>query len=197
MGAVTQEITGSTRVKAVKLSDGRGIPADLMVMAAGIRPNIELARKAGLHCEEEVVVSDSLQTFGTRIYAVGERTQHRGQTYDLVVSSFEQTKVAANHLGQIGNASYKGSVISAKLEVNGIDLFSAGGYVDNETAQDIVVQDSTCDIYKKLVIKDNRIQDAVLYGNTLDSSWYLQLMRDGTSITDMHDQILFGQGLPG
>jgi nitrite reductase (NADH) large subunit len=194
LGAVTQSIVGSTRVSGVKLSDGREIAADMVVMSAGIRPNIALAQAAGLHCEAGIVVNDTMQTFDPRIYAVGECTQHRGQCYGLVAPLFEQAKVAANHLGQIGSSRYEGSIISTQLKVSGIGLFSAGDYLGGEDTQEILVQDASRGIYKKLVVKDNRIQGALLYGDTLDASWYFQLMRDGTNIADMHDQLLFGQG---
>ncbi len=194
LGAITQSIVGSTRVSAVKLNDGREIPADMVVMAVGVRPNTALGQKAGLHCEAGIVVNDTMQTFDPRIYAVGECTQHRGKNYGLVAPLFEQAKVAANHLGQIGSSRYQGSLTSTQLKVNGIGLFSAGDYLGGDDTKEILVQDSSRGIYKKLVVKDDRIQGALLYGDTLDASWYFQLMRDGTNISDMHDQLLFGQG---
>ncbi len=193
MEAQTEAILGEERVRAVRLKDGTEIPADLVVMAVGIRPNIELARAAGLYCERGVLVSDTLQTFDPRIYAVGECVQHRGRTYGLVAPLFDMAKVCANHLARLGYARYEGTVTSTKLKVTGIDLFSAGDFHGDEDSEEIVLRDASQGIYKKLVLKDDRIQGAVLYGDTVDGSWYFQLMRDGTNIADIRDQLLFGQ----
>ncbi len=193
MASCTKAILGSERVTAVQLSDDREIPADLVVMATGIRPNIELAKNAGLHCEQGIVVNDSLQTFDPRVYAVGECVQHRGQSYGLVAPLFDQAKVAANHLARFGSMRYTGSITSTKLKVSGIDLFSAGDFSDDENSEEIVLQDTTRGVYKKISISDNRIKGAVMYGDTLDGSWYFQMMRDGTEVSDMRDQLLFGQ----
>ena len=193
MEAQTEAILGEDRVRAVRFKDGTEIPADIVVMAVGIRPNIELARSAGLYCERGVVVNDTLQTYDPRIYAVGECVQHRGQTYGLVAPLFEMAKVCANHLAQLGYARYEGTVTSTKLKVTGIDLFSAGDFHGDEDCEEIVLKDANQGIYKKLVLKDDRIQGAVLYGDTVDGSWYFQLMREGTSVADIRDHLLFGQ----
>lgn len=128
MEAQTAEILGEERVTGVRFADGSETKADLVVMAAGIRPNTDLARQAGVHCERGVVVNDTMQTFDPRIYGVGECVEHRGTCYGLVAPLFEQAKVAANHLAQLGYGRYEGSVTSTKLKVTGIDLFSAGEY---------------------------------------------------------------------
>ncbi len=193
MQAQTQEITGDTRVRGVKFADGCEIEADLVVMAAGIRPNMELAKEAGIHCERGIVVSDTMQTFDPRIYAVGECVQHRGICYGLVAPLFDQAKVAANHLATMGIARYEGSLTSTKLKVTGIDLFSAGEFNQDEADETLVLQDPGAGIYKKLVLRDNRIKGAVMYGDTLDGTWYFQLMREGTDISAFRRSILFGQ----
>lgn len=193
MKAQTEAILGDERVTAVRFRDGREIPADLVVMAVGIRPNIELAKASGLHCERGIVVNDTMQTFDPRIWAVGECVQHRGECYGLVAPLFEQARVAANHLAHHGTAYYEGSVTSTKLKVTGIDLFSAGRFTEAEGDETLVVQDSAAGVYKKLVVRDNKIEGAVLYGDTLDGSWYFQLMREGTSIADFRKSVLFGQ----
>lgn len=193
MQAQTAAILGDERVRGVRFSDGREIEADLVVMAVGIRPNIELAKSAGLHCERGVVVNDTMQTFDPRIYAVGECIQHRGNTFGLVAPLFEQAKVCANHLADYGIARYVGSLISTKLKVTGIDLFSAGNFQGGDGCEDIVFQDPGQGVYKKLVIRENRIQGAVMYGDTVDGAWYFQLMREGTDISDMREGLLFGQ----
>lgn len=193
IGAQTDAILGAERVEAVRFADGSEVAADLVVMAVGIRPNTGLAAAAGLHCERGVVVGDTLQSYDPSIYAVGECVQHRGATYGLVAPLFEQARVCANQLARLGHASYQGSVTSTKLKVTGIDLFSAGDFSAAEGAEEIVFQDAGNGIYKKIVLDGARIKGAVLYGDTVDSSWYFQLLRDGTDITALRDHLLFGQ----
>ncbi len=193
MQAQTDAIVGDDHVAGVRFKDGSEIPADLVVMAVGIRPNFALAKQAGLHCERGIVVNDTMQTYDPRIYAVGECVQHRGIAYGLVAPLFEQGKVCANHLAHLGYARYEGSVTSTKLKVTGIDLFSAGDFNGDATSEDIIYKDPGAGIYKKLVIKDNRIKGAVLYGDTIDGSWYFDLMRNETDISDIREDLLFGQ----
>jgi nitrite reductase (NADH) large subunit len=193
MEAATGEIIGNGRVQGVRFKDGSEVEADLVVMGVGIVPNTELAKSAGLHCERGIVVNDVMQTFDPAIYAVGECAQHRGIAYGLVAPLFEQGKVAANQLANLGYAHYQGSVTSTKLKVTGIDLFSAGDFNESEGDEVMVLQDPASGTYKKLVINDNRIKGAVLYGDTIDGTWYFQLMREATSIADFRKTILFGQ----
>ena len=193
MATQTDAILGEERVKGVRFKGGLEIAADLVVMAAGIRPNIELAKKIGLHCERGIVVNDTLQTFDPKIYAVGECVQHRGATYGLVAPLFEQAKVCANHLAHYGIGRYEGSVTSTKLKVTGVDLFSAGDFIGDETTEELVMKDAARGVYKKIVLKDNRIHGAVMYGDTVDGAWYFQLLRDGTDISDFRDSLMFGQ----
>jgi len=191
----------SGRVCAIKLKpalsnvegDGETLPADLVVMAVGIRPSTELAEAAGLHCNRGVVVNDTLQTYDPRIYAVGECVSHRGIAYGLVAPLFEQAKVCANHLAQFGISRYTGSVTSTKLKVTGIDLFSAGDFIGGEGAEEIVLSDPAGGVYKKLVIKDDKIVGGVLYGDTTDGSWYFQLLRNGQNIRELRNHLMFGQ----
>jgi len=189
----TEAILGDDKVSGLRFKDGEEIQADLLVMAAGIRPNIALAQSAGIHCERGIVVSDTMQTYDPKIYSVGECVQHRGQTYGLVAPLFEQAKVAANHLARYGRMRYEGSSVSAKLKVTGIDLFSAGDFNPGPGDEELLLQDSARGVYKKLVLRDNKLRGAVLYGETMDGPWYFQLMRDGTDITEMREHILFGQ----
>ncbi len=193
LGAQTQEILGKKRVQGVRFKDGSEISADLVVMAVGIRPNIDLAKQAGLYCERGVVVNDTMQTYDPSIYAIGECVQHRGQTYGLVAPLFEQAKVCANHLAQVGFRRYEGSITSTKLKVTGVDVFSAGDFSGGNGTEAIVLQDPTRGIYKKLMVKDNRIQGAVMIGDTGDGAWYFQLMREGTNIADIRNRVLFGK----
>nr|WP_269530793.1 nitrite reductase large subunit NirB [Chitinimonas sp. BJYL2] len=183
----------SGRVAAVRFKDGETVPADLVVMAAGIRPNTELAESAGIHVNRGIVVNDHMQTFDPRIYSVGECANHRGIAYGLVAPLFEQAKVCANHLAQFGIGQYKGSVLSTKLKVTGIDLFSAGEFMGGEGTEDIVLSDPAGGVYKKLVIKDDKLVGACLYGDTADGAWYFKLLREGRPIGDLRDHIMFGE----
>jgi nitrite reductase (NADH) large subunit len=193
MEAQTAAILGDDRVSGVRFADGTELEADMVVMAVGIRPNVALAQQAGIHCERGIVVNDTLQTYDPAIYAVGECAQHRGECYGLVAPLFEQAKVCANHLAHLGYSRYEGSVTSTKLKVTGIDLFSAGNFTGGEGTEEIVFQDPGAGVYKKLVIRDERIDGAVLYGDTIDGAWYFQLMREGTGIGDIRENLLFGQ----
>jgi nitrite reductase (NADH) large subunit len=181
------------RVMAIRFKDGRELPADLLVMAVGIRPNTTLAESMGLHCNRGIVVNDTLQTTtDPRIYAVGECAAHRGIAYGLVAPLFEQGKVCATHLAQFGIGRYSGSTTSTKLKVTGIDLFSAGNFTGGEGCEEIVLNDPWGGVYKKLVIKDDKLVGACLYGDTVDGSWYFKLMREGRKVADIRDKLMFG-----
>ncbi|GAB4465945.1 MAG: nitrite reductase large subunit NirB [Burkholderiaceae bacterium] len=183
----------SGRVCALKFSDGDTLQADLVVMAVGIRPNTALAEAAGLHCDRGIVVDDTMQTFDPRIYAVGECVSHRGVSYGLVAPLFEQAKVAANHLACFGIGRYAGSVTSTKLKVTGIDLFSAGNFLGGEGCEEIVLSDPNAGVYKKLVVKEDKLVGACLYGDTVDGAWYFKLLREGRSIADIREHLMFGE----
>ena len=186
---------GNGRVGSVQFKNGEVIPADLVVMAAGIRPATELAEKAGLPCNRGILVNDTLQTYDPRIYAIGECASHRGIAYGLVAPLFEQAKVCANHLAQLGYARYPGSVTSTKLKVTGIDLFSAGDFKGEEGTETITLRDPIGGIYKKLVIKDDVLVGACLYGDTTDGSWYFQQIRENCNIRQIRDHLMFGDTL--
>ena len=196
MGAQTQALVAGDngRVKAVQFKDGSEVAADLVVMAVGIRPNTELAESMKLHVNRGIVVNDTMQTVtDARIYSVGECAAHRGIAYGLVAPLFEQAKVAANHLAQLGIARYTGSLTSTKLKVTGIDLFSAGDFMGGADHEEIVMSDPFGGVYKKLVIKDDKLVGACLYGHTVDGSWYFKLLRDGRSVNDIRDKLIFGE----
>ena len=193
MATQTAAILGQDRVSGIRFTNGTELACDLVVMAVGIRPEIALARRAGIHCERGIVVNDTLQSFDPIIYAVGECVQHRNHCYGLVAPLFEQAKVCANHLAGLGYGRYEGSVTSTKLKVTGIDLFSAGDFQGGEAVEEIVLHDPSGGVYKKLVIKEEKIVGAVLYGDTIDGAWYFQLMREGRNIADIRDQLLFGE----
>jgi nitrite reductase (NADH) large subunit len=185
------------RVKAIRFTDGLEIPADLVVMAVGIRPNFTLAESAGIHCDKGIVVNDTMQTYDPRVYAVGECVAHRGISYGLVAPLFEMAKVCATHLANFGIGLYKGSVTSTKLKVTGIDLFSAGDFMGNEETEEIVLHDAVGGVYKKLIIKNDKIIGGVLYGDTTDGSWYFQMLRDAKPIHEIRDHLMFGPSAIG
>ncbi len=200
MGGQTQALIGDKdagkggRVMALQFKDGTEIPTDLVVMAVGIRPNTELAEKIGIHCNRGIVVTDTLQTVtDARIYSVGECAAHRGIAYGLVAPLFEQAKVAANHLAEHGIGRYTGSLTSTKLKVTGIDLFSAGEFQGGEGTEELIMSDPFGGVYKKLVIKDDKLIGACLYGDTVDGSYYFKLLRDGRNVADIRDKLMFGE----
>ena len=196
LSAQTEALLGGPdgRVMAVQLKDGSQIPAQLVVVAAGIRPNTDLAERAGLWCQRGIVVTDTMQTVtDPRIYAVGECASHRGVAYGLVAPLFEQAKVCATHLAQFGIGRYQGSQVSTKLKVTGIDLFSAGDFMGGEGTEEIVLHDPYGGVYKKLVLKDDRLVGACLYGDTVDGAWYFKLLREGRPVHDIRDRLMFGE----
>jgi nitrite reductase (NADH) large subunit len=196
IGAQTQELVGNEagRVQAIRFKDGTELPADLVVMAVGIRPNTALAETMNLHVNKGIVVSDTLQTVtDPRIYAVGECAAHRGIAYGLVAPLFEQGKVLATHLAEFGIGRYSGSLTSTKLKVTGIDLFSAGNFMGGDDCEEIVMSDPSGGVYKKLVIQGDKLVGACLYGDTVDGSWYFKLLRDGRSLSDIRDKLMFGE----
>ncbi|MBD9503959.1 NAD(P)/FAD-dependent oxidoreductase [Pseudomonas sp. PDM17] len=188
---------GSGRVCAIRFKDGEVIAADLVVMAAGIRPNTELAEKTGLPCNRGILVNDTLQTYDPRIYALGECASHRGIAYGLVAPLFEQAKVCANHLAMLGFARYQGSVTSTKLKVTGIDLFSAGQFMGGEGTETITLSDPIGGVYKKLVIKDDVLVGACLYGDTADGGWYFRQIRENHNVGEIRDHLMFGESSIG
>ncbi len=203
IGAQTQALIGdadggkSGRVMAVQFKDGTEVPADMVVMAAGIKPNTTLAEVMGLHCNRGIVVNDTMQTTtDPRIYSVGECAAHRGIAYGLVAPLFEQGKVCATHLAQFGIGRYTGSQTSTKLKVTGIDLFSAGNFMGGTAEQgfeEIIMSDPVGGVYKKLVIQGDKLVGACLYGDTVDGSWYFKLLREGRKIADIRDKLMFGE----
>jgi len=200
IGAQTQELVGGAngdpdgRVSAIKFKDGTTLATDLVVMAVGIRPNTELAARMRLHIDRGIVVNDTMQTVtDARIYSVGECAAHRGIAYGLVAPLFEQAKVAANHLAQFGIGRYMGSLTSTKLKVTGIDLFSAGQFQGGEGTEEIVMSDPFGGVYKKLVLRDDKLIGACLYGDTVDGSFYFKLLREGRSVADIRDKLMFGE----
>ena len=190
--AETARIIGSGRVEAVELKDGSIIPADAVVVAVGIRPNIELAREAGLAVNRGILVDDNIETGVSGIHAIGECAEHRGVCYGLVEPAYEQAQVLARRLSG-ERATYAGSVLATNLKVSGVSVFSAGDFLGaTADADEIVLSDPGLGVYKKLVIANGRLIGAVLFGDTSDGLWYLNLIRSGSSIEEMRDDLVFG-----
>jgi nitrite reductase (NADH) large subunit len=179
-------------VAGVRLKDGREIAADLVVMAVGIRPNTALAKGAGLECERGILVDDHMVTSNPAVLAVGECVQHRGQCYGLVAPLWEMCRALADHLTE-QPSGYEGSVTSTKLKVSGIEVFSAGDFSGGEGSEDIVMRDAARGVYKRVVLRDDRLVGAVLYGDTADGSWYFDLLKKGEDVSDIRDALIFGQ----
>jgi nitrite reductase (NADH) large subunit len=195
--ANTKEIIGEDRVRGVKLEDGREIPADIVVMAVGIRPSAALAKEAGLETNRGILVDDQMRTSDPDILAVGECVEHRGAVYGLVAPLYEMAKVAAATLLGDTTVAYQGSVTSTKLKVTGIDLFSAGDFADSPDREEIVLRDPARGVYKRLVLKDNKILGAVMYGDTVDGSWFFDLLKAETDIAEMRQTLIFGPAYQG
>ena len=196
LAAKTEALLGDDNghIQAVSFTDGSELPCDLFVTAIGVRPNITLAQAAGLYCERGIVVNDTLQSYDPSIYAVGECIQHRGDTFGLVAPLFEQAKVCANHLSQHGMAQYLTLPTATKLKVTGINLFSVGDFLGDADCESIYFTDSALGIYKKLVIKAGKLVGAVLYGDTVDGSWYQELLEQGSDLAGIREGMVFGRG---
>ncbi|MEM9096389.1 MAG: nitrite reductase large subunit NirB [Pseudomonadota bacterium] len=179
-------------VRAVKLDDGTELAADLVCMAVGIRPSIAVAKEAGLELGRGVLVDDRMATSDPDIFAVGECVEHRGAVYGLVAPLYDMAKVLAARLAGDTEAAYAGSVTSTKLKVTGCDVFSAGDFAEGEGRQEIVFRDAARGVYKRLVIEDDRIIGAVMFGDTVDGPYFFQLLKDGTDISDIRDTVIFG-----
>jgi nitrite reductase (NADH) large subunit len=195
--ANTECIFGDAHVAGVRLKDGREIPADLVVMAVGIKPNGDLGKAAGLAANRGLIVDDRMATSDEAILAVGECVEHRGQNYGLVAPLYEMAKVAADQLAGTTESAYQGSVTSTKLKVTGIDVFSAGAFGADKESEDIVFRDAARGIYKRIVLKENRIVGAVLYGDTADGARLFQLLRAGEDVSDERDTLMFGPAAGG
>ncbi|WP_051334728.1 FAD-dependent oxidoreductase [Bradyrhizobium sp. Ai1a-2] len=192
--ASTARIHGESRVEGVELADGRLIKADAVIFAAGIRPNIALAKEAGIAVNRGIVVDDCLQTAAEGVFAIGECAEHRGICYGLVEPAYEQARVLARHLaGQ--DVAYGGSIVATNLKVSGVSVFSAGDFMGAEGSESIVFSDVNHGTYKKLVIADGRLTGAVLIGDTSDALWYLDLIRSGRPIAKIRGDMMFGRSL--
>lgn len=191
-GARTQSIDGGARIESLTLADGRVIRADLAVIATGIRPNIALAQAAGLDCGRGIRVDDGLQTSAADVFALGECAEHRETVYGLVAPLYEQAEVCARYLSGDEAARYRGSLTASGLKVTGIDLYSAGQFLEDERCQVITLRDDEQGIYRKLIIRANALVGALLYGDISGALWYQELIRSGADIAPYKDFLMFG-----
>jgi nitrite reductase (NADH) large subunit len=194
LNANTARFHSEARVEGVELADGRRIEADAVIFAAGIRPNVALAKDAGIPVNRGIVVDDNLQTGAPDIFALGECAEHRGICYGLVEPAYEQARVLARHLAG-GAASYGGSVVATNLKVSGVSVFSAGDFMGADGAEAIVLSDARGGAYKKLVISAGRLAGAVLVGDVTDALWYLELIRTREPIAAIRGDMMFGRSL--
>jgi nitrite reductase (NADH) large subunit len=194
LNANTARLHGETFVEAIELTDGRRIDADAVIFAAGVRPNVVLAKGAGILANRGIVVDDRLQTDTPDIFALGECAEHRGICYGLVEPAYEQASVLAQHLAG-GSAAYGGSVVATNLKVSGVAVFSAGDFIAADGSETIVLNDARRGTYKKLVIANGRLTGAVLVGDTLDALWYLDLIRARQPIAKIRSDMMFGRSL--
>jgi len=194
LNANTARIHGERRVEGVELVDGRLIPADAVIFAAGIRPNIALAKEAGISVNRGIVVDDHLQTGAGDVFAIGECAEHRGICYGLVEPAYEQARVLARHLAG-REASYAGSIVATNLKVSGVSVFSAGDFMGSDGSETIVLSDINHGTYKKLVIADGRLTGAVLIGDVGDALWYLELIRTRQPTQGIRADMMFGRSL--
>lgn len=192
LNSATRGFVGRDRVEGVELQDGTLIPADLVVIAIGVRPNVELARSAGLSVNRGVVVDDRLATSDADIFAIGECAEHRGSVYGLVEPAYEQARVLAMRLtGQ--PAAYEGSLLATNLKVSGVGVFSAGEFEAGEGAQTVVLRDHLAGVYRKFVLREGRLSGCVLVGDTLGALFYLGLIRSGQDISAVRADLPFGE----
>ena len=194
LNANTARLDGAARVEGIELTDGRRIDADAVIFTAGIRPNVALAKDAGISVNRGIVVDDHLQTAAPDIFALGECAEHRGVCYGLVEPAYEQARVLARHLSG-GAASYRGSVVATNLKVSGVNVFSAGDFIGAEGSETIVLSDVSGGAYKKMVISDGRLTGAVLVGDVGDALWYLELIRGREPIAAIRKDMMFGRSL--
>jgi len=192
VSTLTTEVTGDKRVSGLKFKDGSSLDCDLLVMAVGIRPNMALAKDCGIHCNRGIVVNDYMQTVtDPSVYSVGECAEHRGIAYGLVAPLFEQAKVLAYQITGQGLKAYQGSVVSTKLKVSGVDVFSAGDFMSTPGADVLELMDKVGGVYKKLVLEDDKIKGVVMFGDTADGPTFFQWMQDGKDVSEQRSSLLF------
>lgn len=193
----THDGLGPRKVRSVRLEDGTEIPADIVVMAVGIRPNTGLAKDAGLETARGILVDEKMRTSDPDIFAVGECVEFNGNVYGLVAPLYEQAGIVARELAGEESEGFKDKALATKLKVTGVDLFSAGDFADGEDREEIVLRDATRGVYRRLVLKDNAVIGAVMFGDTSDSGWFFELIKSGDDISEMRDTLIFGPAYAG
>ncbi len=193
VGASTKAILGEKKVRAIELADGTVLPADLAVMAIGIRPNAALAAEAGLTVNRGIVVDSTMRTSDPDIFALGECAEAHGISYGLVAPLYEMANVVAAQLAGETAAQFAPPSTATKLKVTGIDLFSAGDFASGEDREDIVLIDPARSTYRRLVLRDNRLIGAVLYGDTSGGAWFFDLISRRANIGAMRETLIFGE----
>jgi nitrite reductase (NADH) large subunit len=195
LDADTKRVLGEDRTTGLELADGRVIPAEFVVCAVGIKPNAQLASDAGLAVNGGIMVDDGLTTSDPNIFALGECAEHNGCVYGLVEPANEQARILARRLAGDRTVSYRGSTPSTNLKVSGVNVFSAGEVIEGPGSDVITLDDQGAQSYKKLVLRGLRLSGAVLFGDTADAHWYLELIRSGADVSHMRDALAFGPAL--
>ncbi|MBV7379771.1 nitrite reductase large subunit NirB [Maritimibacter dapengensis] len=194
--AQSKEIVGNGRAEQVNLADGTELPCDIVVMAVGIRPAVSLAQECGLACGRAIEVDAQMRTSDPSVFALGECVEFEGNLFGLVAPLYDQAKVLAATLTG-GEATFAMRELSTKLKVTGCDLFSAGDFAEGEGREDIVFRDPARGVYKRLVIENDTLVGAVMYGDTADGNWFFGLIKDGEDISDIRETLIFGPGFLG
>lgn len=193
----TQQVLGNEKVEGLRFSDGIELPCDMVVVSAGIRPNAQLARAAGLTVERGIVVGDDLcSPDDPDIYSLGECVQHRGCTYGLVAPLWEQAQVLADRItGRRPDATYVGSKISTKLKVMGIDLVVMGEKsATTEDDEEVTYVEKARHVYKKLIIREGALAGAILVGDASTAPQLLQAFDRGMELPNNRSDLLFPGG---
>ncbi len=190
LGRSTVAIVGEGHVEGVALEDGTVLDADLVVVAAGIKPNVDLAYKAGVTVNRGIVVNDWMETSDPDIFAVGECVEHRGVCYGLVAPLLDQGKVLAATITGNKGPAYAGTVQAAKLKIMGVDVFSAGDWSEQH-ADPVRYEDRALGVYKKLTLRGGRLVGAILVGDTSDSHRYMEWLRTGTDLAEKRSRLFF------
>jgi nitrite reductase (NADH) large subunit len=195
----TEVIVSDGRLAGIMFADGQRLDCDMLVIAAGIRPNVGLAQRAGLAVERAIVTDDHMRSIDDDdIYVVGECAQHRGQVYGLVAPLWEQAKVLADHLTETNTAAaYHGSRVATKLKVAGVDVASMGikgpEHPDDEFVQ---YSEPRHGVYKTVVIRDGKLVGATLVGDVSKVSFLTQAFDNGLPLPEERIALMFDIGTP-
>jgi nitrite reductase (NADH) large subunit len=193
LNAQTTAVAGADRAEALVLESGASLPVDLVVVAVGVRPNIGLARTAGIPVNRGILVDDALTTAVSFVHAIGECAEHRGAVYGLVAPAYEQARILARCWAGDETVRYEGTALSTNLKVSGVPVFSAGDFLGGEGTDDIVLEDRGAALRKKLVMRGDRLVGAVLVGEADDALWYRDLIREGRDVAAIRDGLIFGR----